>query len=138
MDAAVHGIAEYMFRDEAMFRSIVQVTLDRWFARDTGDDCSHWSSGQPGRNPPSVTFALTRDEVTAGPFQSATATLTGPDGQGRPPRTQLISISDQAGPVLGNYLFVPARFQFPGSYFHDAGGVIDAVDPSILRYKSGS
>jgi AcrR family transcriptional regulator len=38
MDAGVRGIAEYMFRDEAMFRSIVQVTLDRWFARDTGDD----------------------------------------------------------------------------------------------------
>ena len=38
MDAGVRGIAEYMFRDEAMFRSIVQVTLDRWFTRDTGDD----------------------------------------------------------------------------------------------------
>ena len=33
MDAGVRAVSEYMFREEALFRSIVQVTIERWFAQ---------------------------------------------------------------------------------------------------------
>lgn len=33
MDAGVRAVSEYMFREEALFRSIVQVTIEAWFAQ---------------------------------------------------------------------------------------------------------
>lgn len=38
MDAGVRGVAEYMFRQEAMFRGAVAVTLDRWFHQQQEPD----------------------------------------------------------------------------------------------------
>lgn len=39
IDAAVCAIGEFMFREEAVFRNIVRVTVDRWFAeQDRGGD----------------------------------------------------------------------------------------------------
>jgi hypothetical protein len=33
MDAGVRAVSDYMFREEALFRSIVQVTIEGWFAQ---------------------------------------------------------------------------------------------------------
>ncbi|MCA1648152.1 MAG: TetR/AcrR family transcriptional regulator [Chloroflexi bacterium] len=33
MDAGVRAVTAYMFREEALFRSIVQLTIERWFAQ---------------------------------------------------------------------------------------------------------
>ena len=38
MDAGVQAVSEFMFREEAMFRNIVRVTIDRWFAETERDD----------------------------------------------------------------------------------------------------
>jgi AcrR family transcriptional regulator len=38
MDAGVRAVSEYMFREEALFRSIVRVTIDRWFAQQGSTD----------------------------------------------------------------------------------------------------
>jgi AcrR family transcriptional regulator len=38
IEAAVRAVAAYSFREEAMFRSIVRVTIDRWFAAQTATD----------------------------------------------------------------------------------------------------
>lgn len=38
MDAGVRGVSEYMFREEAMFRGVVAVTLDRWFHQQEAPD----------------------------------------------------------------------------------------------------
>jgi hypothetical protein len=35
MDAGVRAVSAYMFREEALFRSIVQLTIERWFAQQT-------------------------------------------------------------------------------------------------------
>lgn len=37
IDAAVREIGEFMFREEAMFRNIVRVTVDRWFDEQDRD-----------------------------------------------------------------------------------------------------
>jgi AcrR family transcriptional regulator len=38
MDAGVRAVSDYMFREEALFRSIVRVTIDRWFAQQGSTD----------------------------------------------------------------------------------------------------
>ncbi len=38
MDAGVRTVSDYMFREEALFRSIVQVTIERWFAQQDSND----------------------------------------------------------------------------------------------------
>jgi AcrR family transcriptional regulator len=38
MDAGVRAVSAYMFREEALFRSIVQLTIERWFAQQDIDD----------------------------------------------------------------------------------------------------
>lgn len=38
IEAAVRAVAAYSFREEAMFRSIVRVTIDRWFAAQAATD----------------------------------------------------------------------------------------------------
>jgi hypothetical protein len=43
MDAGVRVVSEYMFREEALFRSIVQLTIERWFAQQ--------ASAEPQREP---------------------------------------------------------------------------------------
>ena len=37
MDAGVRAVSDYMFREEALFRSIVQLTIERWFAQQSAD-----------------------------------------------------------------------------------------------------
>jgi hypothetical protein len=41
MDAGVRAVSEYMFREEALFRSIVQVTIERWFAQEAAPAVRH-------------------------------------------------------------------------------------------------
>jgi AcrR family transcriptional regulator len=38
MDAGVRAVSDYMFREEALFRNIVRVTIDRWFAQQRSSD----------------------------------------------------------------------------------------------------
>jgi AcrR family transcriptional regulator len=38
MDAGVRAVAAYMFREEALFRSIVQITIERWFAQQAAPE----------------------------------------------------------------------------------------------------
>jgi hypothetical protein len=38
MDAGVRAVSEYMFREEALFRSIVQLTIERWFEQQAASD----------------------------------------------------------------------------------------------------
>ena len=38
MDAGVRAAAAYMFREEALFRSIVQLTIERWFTQQDSHD----------------------------------------------------------------------------------------------------
>jgi hypothetical protein len=38
MDAGVRAVSAYMFREEALFRSIVQLTIERWFAQQAAPE----------------------------------------------------------------------------------------------------
>jgi AcrR family transcriptional regulator len=38
MDAGVRAVSAYMFREEALFRSIVQLTIERWFAQQAASE----------------------------------------------------------------------------------------------------
>jgi AcrR family transcriptional regulator len=38
MDAGVRAVAAYMFREEALFRSIVQITIERWFSQQAAPE----------------------------------------------------------------------------------------------------
>jgi hypothetical protein len=38
MDAGVRAVSGYMFREEALFRSIVQLTIERWFAQQSAQE----------------------------------------------------------------------------------------------------
>jgi hypothetical protein len=38
MDAGVRAVTAYMFREEALFRSIVQLTIERWFAQQAASE----------------------------------------------------------------------------------------------------
>src|SRR5579871_967276 len=38
MDAGVRAVSEYMFREEALFRSIVQLKIEHWFAQQTASE----------------------------------------------------------------------------------------------------
>ena|SRR5579871_4361320 len=38
MEAGVRAVSAYMFREEALFRSIVQLTIERWFAQQAAPE----------------------------------------------------------------------------------------------------
>ena len=41
MDAGVRAVSAYMFREEALFRSMVQLTIERWFAQQASAEAQH-------------------------------------------------------------------------------------------------
>ena len=58
IDAAVLEIGELMFREEAMFRNIVRVTVDRWSPNKTGTFPTPTPSARPSASDGSITPSL--------------------------------------------------------------------------------